>query len=220
MYAAKRDAQAARVVALGRSLTDDEWQADSLCSGWRVADVYGHLTSSATVGLGPALASIVRHRSVDRAECVDAVELASSCSQSALLDRLEGAQGHLIGPARAFPARMIWLDLVIHELDVRWPLGRLAGFDPAVAVDALDLLLRTPNPFVPARKHTKGLVLVATDADWQRSRGAGAEEVEGPASALLLAAAGRPAGLATMSGEGVRTLARRIGGEAVAALQM
>lgn len=211
MYAAKRDAQAARVVALGRSITDDEWQADSLCAGWRVADVYGHLVSSTSVGLGPALASIVRHRSVDRAELVDAVELASAHSQTTLLDRLERSQGRLIGPARVFPARMIWLDLVVHELDIRWPLGSATEVDPGLVVEVLDVLLRLPNPFVPARGRAKGLTLRTTDVSWQRDGGPGTPVVEGPAAALLLAVAGRTAGLSELRGSGVETLVRRIG---------
>ena len=33
-----------RLAALGRSLTSEQWMSPSLCDGWRVCDVYGHMT--------------------------------------------------------------------------------------------------------------------------------------------------------------------------------
>ena len=33
-----------RLVALASSLSDTQWTSPSLCDGWRVCDVYGHMT--------------------------------------------------------------------------------------------------------------------------------------------------------------------------------
>ena len=54
--------------------------------------------------------------------------------------------------------------------------------------------------FVGAKKRVAGLRLVATDVDWSHGSG---PEVSGPGEAILLAASGRPAGLAELDGAGV-----------------
>jgi hypothetical protein len=53
-----------------------------------------------------------------------------------------------------------------------------------------------------------GLELVATDAEWSSGEG---PAVRGPVEDLLLAAAGRPAAPAGLSGPGVDVLAERLG---------
>jgi hypothetical protein len=52
-----------------------------------------------------------------------------------------------------------------------------------------------------------GLTLRAVDADWSAGTG---PEVAGPMLSLLLAITGRPAGLADLTGDGVRTLSSRL----------
>src|SRR3954469_3431978 len=41
-------------LALGRSLTDDEWSKPSDCDGWRVQDVYAHLVMGLRQVVDPA----------------------------------------------------------------------------------------------------------------------------------------------------------------------
>ncbi len=52
-----------------------------------------------------------------------------------------------------------------------------------------------------------GLQLVATDAEWSTGEG---PQVRGPVSNLLLTVAGRPAGLARLTGPGVDGLTGRL----------
>jgi hypothetical protein len=54
----------------------------------------------------------------------------------------------------------------------------------------------------------KGLRLTATDIEWSHGSG---PVVTGTAEALLMAIAARPAALADLSGEGVTTMAVRLG---------
>ncbi len=60
------------------------------------------------------------------------------------------------------------------------------------------------------RRLARGLRLVATDITWSAGQG---PEVTGPATALLLALAGRPLALADLDGPGLATLAERVGGD-------
>jgi len=43
-------------------LAEEEWDADSLCEGWKVRDVIGHMCYGHTTGVGPILASVVRYK--------------------------------------------------------------------------------------------------------------------------------------------------------------
>jgi len=60
----------------------------------------------------------------------------------------------------------------------------------------------------PAKKRIAGLKLRATDVDWTHGDG---PEVTGPAEALIMAMGGRRAALADLSGDGLATLAGRLG---------
>jgi hypothetical protein len=67
----------------------------------------------------------------------------------------------------------------------------------------------TGNLFVIGvpRRRGRNLRLVATDLGWSSGRG---PTVEGPAEGVLMAIAGRPTALASLSGDGVPLLAERI----------
>jgi len=65
------------------------------------------------------------------------------------------------------------------------------------------------NPRLGAGRRIRGLRLRATDIDWAHGDG---PEVTGPGEALLMAMSGRRAALADLSGPGLATLAKRLGG--------
>ena len=71
------------------------------------------------------------------------------------------------------------------------------GREPAIPADALVAVLNTqvsvPNPFVPAFRNSRGLRLIATDADW--THGEAGPIVRGRAADLVsVLATGRDAG--------------------------
>jgi uncharacterized protein (TIGR03083 family) len=105
-------------------------------------------------------------------------------------------------------------ELVIHQQDIR----RVAGGPRSYPEPTLRLALDTcvtilGTRFIVDRAHrvAKGLHLVATDMSWSHGTG---PEVRGTAEALLMAVAARPAALADLSGEGVPTMAARLGAAA------
>ena len=72
----------------------------------------------------------------------------------------------------------------------------------------LNTQVALPNPFVPAFRNSRGLRLVATDADW--SHGEQGALVEGRAVDLISVLGNRPRMLPRLRGEGVEVLASRL----------
>jgi uncharacterized protein (TIGR03083 family) len=204
----QRDQQAERLSRLGRSLSAEQWTSPSLCDGWEVRDVFAHLTLSCTVGMARTGLRTLRHASIDKATFVESKRFAEATLQEELLDAFDRGRANVRGPARVFPDWMVFGDLVLHELDVRRPLGTGEPIADETKVAVLGLVIKVSTPMVPAKKRTAGLSLVATDVPWSRMVD-GAPTVEGPAEDLLLAVGGRAAGFPVLAGEGVDTLARR-----------
>jgi uncharacterized protein (TIGR03083 family) len=101
-------------------------------------------------------------------------------------------------------------ELVIHQQDMRRPLGLPRDYPEDVLRSSLDLCTtRSGNIFVIDRRFRlgRGLRLVATDLEWTIGKG---PEVRGTAEAVLMAIAGRRAVLSDLDGEGVRVIDRRL----------
>ncbi|TVZ04947.1 DinB family protein [Trebonia kvetii] len=114
--------------------------------------------------------------------------------------------------ARGYPlpflrikARTALLETVVHQQDIRRPLGAAREIPASVLCTVLATAART----YPAR--TGGLCLQAFDLPWIRYDDG--PPVTGPGEALLMAMCGRPAALAELTGAGVAILASRIGGK-------
>ncbi|WP_280267440.1 maleylpyruvate isomerase family mycothiol-dependent enzyme [Nocardia wallacei] len=188
----------AELVSLLRTLSDAEWEAPSLCTGWRVRDVVAHLQTD-TVSLSSYTGLLVRGRfSVDRVNDL-LVRKMAPLPPATLTDRLAGPEGWF---SRMSPGLAL-ADTFVHQQDIRRPLGR----ERKVPAERLRAVLSHPDPFAFPRRYTRGLHFTATDLDW--TQGAG-PEVRGPAEALALAMVGRPAALADLDGDGVPLLRERL----------
>ena len=117
------------------------------------------------------------------------------------------AFGTVAGRTSAPPGpKASWLgEAFVHGEDIRRPLGIVRGYPPEPVVQALEFYARS-NLVIGARDRIAGLRLNAEDAGHQIGDG---PEVRGPAISLLLAAAGRPAGLADLDGPGLALLTSR-----------
>ena len=97
-------------------------------------------------------------------------------------------------------------DVLVHGLDIRWPLGLTYQIPEERAATALAAVMKAPSSVV--RKGTlDGLQFEATDLDWKHGNGA---TVAGSAAALLLAITGRAEAMDSVSGDGVGILKHRI----------
>jgi uncharacterized protein (TIGR03083 family) len=201
------DAIAAHRVALIdqlQPLNDGEWDADSLCDGWRVRDVVGHLVSLLDIPTWRFIVGTVAmsgfHRKVDRF----AREYGARSKPELLALYRE------LAPKRKAPPRIgpmaPMMDVLVHSLDIGGPLGLPAIYTPAAARAVLDAMC-TGFPVMAPRSRTQGLRLEADDLDW--AAGAG-PQIRGSAGDLALAITGRPWALANLHGDGVAVLRSRM----------
>ena len=185
------------------ALDDSQWQAQSLCPGWSVRDVLGHLI--ATAKLTPpkffvALAGSgfrfheLNEKNVRR-------ETAGSPAQTlAEFRRIGPSTGHPPGPADTMLG-----ETIVHFEDIRRPLGISREYPQASVIRVADFF-KGSNLLIGSKNRIAGLTLRATDADWRTGSG---PEVSGPLLSLLLAMTGREAALADLSGDGLPQLRSR-----------
>jgi uncharacterized protein (TIGR03083 family) len=198
-----------RFLALAGEFTATEWAAPSLCDEWTNHEVLAHLVTGYGSPLGQLVAEMHCHRwSFDAVNTDMARKLAARRSPAELLDDLAGLADHPQGMGRYFPRTMFLGDHVTHELDICFALDR----EPTIPTDSLVAVLnaqvRLPNPFVPAFRNSRGLRLIATDADW--AHGCTGPKVIGRAAELVSVLANRPRMLDELTGDGVAVLAGRV----------
>jgi uncharacterized protein (TIGR03083 family) len=210
-YPALVRAELADLRALLPQLTEDQWETPSLCEGWRVRDVIGHACTGYTYSI-PKVAAMTARAGfrVPKAAGAAAVEFADSRTTPELVEAFNTATTP--DKPKGFVKTVAWrdrlVDHMIHEQDIRRPLGIPREFPPERLRAALDVLHRIGG-FTNTRARVKGLRLVATDLDHAVGDG---PEVRGPAAAIILAAGGRTASLPELEGDGVTILRERISG--------
>ena len=181
----------------------------SLCEGWTVRDVLGHLVMSLETGFGQFLVEVVRDRGrVARTSQRLARQVAARPVPElvGILRQRRDAEVSAPGVGPMGPMA----DTCIHLRDVAIPLG-LSTTAPLEDWRRVLAFLVTPRAraggFVP-RGRLRGLRFTATDQEW--SGGDGTDEVTGSSEALALAMTGRAIGLDQLSGLGVAVLRARV----------
>jgi len=174
-------AERAALVADLEDLPDERWATPSLCEGWTVQEVLGHMTASAKDAAAEA-------------EGTPAETLAQFKAQL-------NATTHPPGPVDAMLG-----EAVVHSADIRRPLGISRSYPEEELTRVGDFYKRS-NLIVGTKRRIAGLKLQPTDVGW--STGAG-PEVSGPMLSLLLAMTGRKAVLDDLSGEGLSILQARL----------
>lgn len=130
---------------------------------------------------------------------------AGAASPDVLLAGLKQNIGKHSTPPMAKPVSML-IDTVCHSADIRRPLRIQRLLPDDTLVEVADGLKSVGFPLA-AKKRVAGLRLFANDVDWCFGNG---PEVEGPMESLILAMAGRPAGLGDLAGEGTALLQSRV----------
>jgi uncharacterized protein (TIGR03083 family) len=186
-------------------LSPEQWDAPTLCDGWRVRDVVAHMISYEELDGRALIARFAQGRFLpDRVNAVGVSENSRSPEEllALLNDHLEPR-----GLTAGLGGRIALLDGLIHHQDIRRPLG-LSRDIPAERMLPVLQFARVAPP-LRGFWRARGLRLIATDLDWSAGRG---PAVEGPAEPLLMAIAGRRGVVHELSGPGQPTLAARIGG--------
>jgi uncharacterized protein (TIGR03083 family) len=186
-----------------------EWDEPSLCEGWRVRDVVGHMCVGYTTPLPTMITKVARRGfNVPRASLEESIAFASAQSPDQILGTFDRIHRENLkrGIAKMIKPTEGLVDHLIHHQDIRRPLNR----PRPMPEDRLRAALQaTPElgGFVGAKKRVKDLQLIATDVDWTHGTG---PQVIGTGEAILLVASGRPVALGELSGEGVETLRTRL----------
>lgn len=199
----------ARFLEVMAGFTAAEWAAPSLCEDWTNHQLLAHLVIGCSAAPTAFAVEILSRRgSFDTANTALACGLAAAREPDELLDDMDRLRTRPRGLGRVFPRRLLLGDRVTHELDMLYALGR----PPDIAADALIAVLNTqvslPNPFVPAYRNSRGLRLIAVDADWIHG-GPDDPVVRGPAAALVSVLGNRSAALPQLAGRGVQILQSR-----------
>ncbi|MEZ5268808.1 MAG: maleylpyruvate isomerase family mycothiol-dependent enzyme [Microthrixaceae bacterium] len=187
-------------------LTEAQRTTSSLCSEWTVQDVVGHLIVPLEVGVPRFGLAIVRALgNFDTANS----RLARRQAQrpfDEIIDVLRRKADKRFTPPGMGPEAPL-TDLLVHGLDIRWPLGLNREIPQDRMRTALQFVANAGAGNVVAKGVLDGLRFEATDLDWAHGTG---RSVSGQSDAVLLAMAGRPAALEQLDGEGVETLATRL----------
>ena len=196
----------AEFAELLRGLTPEQWEQPSLCAGWSIHDAVIHIAIHSHTNGAERIAGLARVRfSEDRQ-----MEPERARTTDELVEWL--ASPAKVGRGGRFDILTQLSELVIHQQDVRRPLGierkipaeRLSVvLDFGVAASGLTWTMAF------SRRRSKGLRLVAPDIGWWAGDG---PEVRGTGEAILLALNGRAQALSDLTGDGVPVLAGRIKG--------
>jgi uncharacterized protein (TIGR03083 family) len=195
----------ADLLELLRELTPGQWDARSLCTGWRVRDVATHVVSYDELSKAATVATFVRGGL--RSGKVNDIALSRyrHLDPAGIIDLVARNQ-RPSGLPSGFKGGIALTDGTIHHQDIRRALGRPRVIPEERLVPVLAFSLGAPT--LPSKRNVKGLRLIATDVDWAAGDG---PEVTGSGEALLMAAAGRTEALDDLCGDGLATLRTRLG---------
>ena len=124
-YQALMISESRDLAALLESLSAEQWDAPSLCAGWRVKDVVAHMAVGHTMPVLGFGAAVARHRFRISAA---SYALATSFADAHPVDQIlalfrEGTAARPGAAARFVPIRELFTDHLVHHQDIRRPLG-------------------------------------------------------------------------------------------------
>jgi uncharacterized protein (TIGR03083 family) len=186
------------------TLTPAQWAHPSLCEGWTVRDVVAHLISYEELGYLGMAATLIR--AGFRPGHMNRIRF--RVYQDHQPDQLVGILRSHFRPrgfTAGFGGGIALTDCLIHQQDIRRPLGLPRDVPPDRLVEALNFSLRAP--VLPSKQNAAGILSVATDIDWRHGDG---PEIRGTGESLIMALAGRADALDELDGPGTAALTPRI----------
>jgi uncharacterized protein (TIGR03083 family) len=186
------------------TLAEERWTTPSLCSGWTVHQLLGHMIATAKMTPPRFFAGLAK--AGFRFDAMTARDADRETAQGPIATLAEFRRVQSWTKKPPGPIDAMVGEAVIHPADIRRPLGIDHSPPPEVVVRALEFY-KGSNLIVGAKKRIAGLSLRADDVAWSTGTG---PEVTVPALSLLLVMTGRAAALPDLSGPGVSTLTSRM----------
>lgn len=197
---AERGEQVELLAALGA----EQWDAPTLCAGWRVREVVAHVTMPFRMSLGRTMVELVKSsgrfdRMADRCARRDAAQMSSEQLLAARRDNI----AHPWTPPGGGTHGALAHD-IIHGLDITVGLG----LDRRVPPERVALVLAGMRPRNIAYFGTdlSGVQLRATDLEWSHGDGT---PVRGLAQDLLLIVCGRRLPPGRLTGDAAARFSQR-----------
>jgi uncharacterized protein (TIGR03083 family) len=188
------------------SLTADQLSRQSLCDAWTIHEVAAHLTTFLRFGQAKIYLGIfATGADIDQLN----VWLTRRAARRPIDEIIETLRTHA-GARTTIPRSgydPVLTDLVLHDLDVRRPLGISRSTPEEPLWVAFNHLARRPSPGFTMGSRLRDLRLEATDTGWTHGQG---PLVRGNAEDLLLAIGGRDIALDELDGDGLPILRRRV----------
>ncbi len=198
------EAERADLLTFLRELSQDQWDAPTLCTQWTVREVAIHIVSYDELSAPSLVATFLRGGL--RVSTVNDIALnrCGGLSPTGVIDLVARHQRPR-GLTSMFGGGIALTDGTIHHQDIRRALNVPRTIPPERLIPVLNFALGAPT--LPAKKNSKGLRLTATDIDWTTGDG---PDITGPGEALLMAVAGRTDSLSELTGPGLEILKPRL----------
>lgn len=191
-----------RLADLLDTLSPADWDAPSLCRGWRIREVAGHLSLVPTITTWELLAAAPRARfNPGHINTVLAIRYGAEDPQQIVARLREHAADRRT--AKVLDTRNCLFDVVVHSQDIARPLNRELPVPPEYCRAGLERVWTIGWPF-HAKRNLADVSLRATDIEWTAGTG---PQITGPALALLMLSTGRaPAARDALRGPGLDSL--------------
>lgn len=182
-------------------LSPEQWEHESVCTGWTVKDVAAHVIANPQITWGQILAMAGRNLGRSYNTMVFRTvkhQSAAETAESILEDFTTYAEVRKKVPVTTTVEPM--LDSLVHHQDILRPLGLHHEMAPDAAAVAADRTRALSFLFgADTRRFVKRTRMVATDIDWVRGKG---PTIEAPMQELLLLCSGRGRVATDLSGDG------------------
>jgi uncharacterized protein (TIGR03083 family) len=193
------------------SLTTEQLTRQSLCDAWTMHEVAAHLATYLRFGQLKILACMLAYAGDFAPGNQRLARWYARRPTASLVELLRrNAESRTTPPRSGYDP--VLADLVLHDLDVRIPLGIARDIPEDRLAVTFNLLANVLSPGFAIGTRLRGLRFEATDTGW--AAGAG-PVVRGPAEAVVMAMSGRHAAWAGLDGDGVELLRHRISQETV-----
>jgi uncharacterized protein (TIGR03083 family) len=190
-------------------LTPEQLRQPSLCTGWSIHDIAAHLTTYLRFGqVKLYLGIIATAADIDKINLTLTRWAARRPTAELIAELHRRARARTTIPRSGFDP--VLTDAVLHDLDIRRPLGLRREVVEEHRWVAFNHLARNPALGYSRGPRLGQLELIATDTGWRLGNGT---PVRGTAEALLLTMSGRDEGWDELDGDGVPILRERVCGE-------
>ena len=132
----------ASISEFAHTLSDEQWDHESLCDGWRVRDVVSHMTLGYTTPMFSMIGMLAKYGfNVPKGSAKGSVAYGSAHTPAEILavfDTIPNEHVHK-GISRVIKPKESLLDHIVHQQDMRRPLGMPRQVPEERLVAALDV---------------------------------------------------------------------------------